>query len=326
MSGNCCATISDRLTMSDYKRSDSIDIFIRMLGICVLNAPIFTMMSVLMIPKLHVTETWLNDSFCNRSLFPDDYFVFRADRVYTDFSLTRGGSVLTAVYQSLSGCKRRYDLEMTSECVWIEIPLPDIFNLLFGNHYFSPNTDVRVIENYFNSLEIKLNPQNFRVVLLGDFNVSGFDWANSFPQANSYYYTKIRGDVVHSAACYLGLSQYNLAIKNKNLLDLVFANFSCVNVMISNLNLVEPDAFHPSLVIDLSSTIVSSHSQPCRLSRDYARADCSLQNRYLSSYDWSCGYNQSSSDSAVNQLKSVVTDVLNLAIPNKLSRKSKFPC
>jgi hypothetical protein len=31
--------------------------------------------------------------------------------------------------------------------------------------------------------------------------------------------------------------------------------------------------------------------------------------------------NQSSSDSAVNQLKS-----LNLAIPNKLPRKSKFPC
>jgi hypothetical protein len=119
-------------------------------------------------------------------LFPDDYFVFRADRVYTDFSLTRGGGVLTAVHQSLSGCKRRYNPELTSECVWIEIPLPDGFNLLVGNHYFSPDTDIRVIENYFNSLEIKLNPQNFRVVLLGDFNVPGFDWANGFSQANSH--------------------------------------------------------------------------------------------------------------------------------------------
>jgi hypothetical protein len=52
----------------------------------------------------------------------------------TDFSLTRGGGVLTAVHQSLSGCKRRYDLELTSECVWIEIPLPDGLNLLVGNH------------------------------------------------------------------------------------------------------------------------------------------------------------------------------------------------
>jgi hypothetical protein len=189
-------------------------------------------------------------------LFHDDYIVFRADRVYTDFSLTRGGGVLTAVHQSLSGCKRRYNLELTSECVSIEILLPDGFNLLTGNHYFLPNTDVKVTENYFNSLEIKLNPQNVRVVLLSDLNVPGFDWANGFPQANSHYYTKIRGDTVQSAACYLGLSQYNLTIQNKNLLDLVFANFSCINFTISDLDLVEPDAIHPSLVIDLSSTIV----------------------------------------------------------------------
>jgi hypothetical protein len=162
--------------------------------------------------------------------------------------------------------------------------------------------------------------------LLGDFNVPGFDWANGFPQANSHYYTKIRGDVVHSAACYLGLSQYNLTIQKNNLLDLVFANFFCVNVTISNFDLVEPDVFHPSLVIDLSNTIVFSHSQPTRLSRDYARGDYFLLYNILSSYDWSCVYNKSSSDSAVNQLKSVVTDALNLAIPNKFSRKSKFPC
>jgi hypothetical protein len=116
------------------------------------------------------------------------------------------------------------------------------------------------LKNNFNSLEIKFNPQNSHVVLLGDFNDPGFDWANGFPQANSHYYTNIGGDVVHSAASYLGLSQYNLTIQNKNLLDLVFANFSSVNVTISNLDLVEPDALHPPLVIDPSSIIVSSLS------------------------------------------------------------------
>jgi hypothetical protein len=224
--------------MSDYKRSDSIDIFYQNVrgmhtkctnfydNVCINDSKIIC-----------ITELWLNYSFCNRNLFPDDHFVFRADVVYTDFSLTRGGSVLTAVHQSLSGCKRRYDLELTSE------------------------------------LEIKLNPQNFRVVLLGDFNIPGFNWANGFPQANSHYCTRIRGDVVHSAACFLGLSQHNLAIQNKKLLDLVFANFSCVNVTISKLDLVEPDALHPSLVIDRRSIFLSTHSQPFRLSRDYGRAD-----------------------------------------------------
>jgi hypothetical protein len=60
-----------------------------------------------------------------------------------------------AIHHSFSGCKRRYDLELTSECVWIEMSLPYGFNLLVGNHYFLPNTDVKVIENYFNSLEIQ---------------------------------------------------------------------------------------------------------------------------------------------------------------------------
>jgi hypothetical protein len=44
---------------------------------------------------------------------------------------------------------------------------------------------------------------------------------------------------------------------------------------------------------------------------------------FLSSYDWSCVYNQSSADCAVSQLNSVVTEALKLAI---YSRKSKFPC
>jgi hypothetical protein len=70
----------------------------------------------------------------------------------------------------------------------------------------------------------------------------------------------IRGEVVHSAACFLGLSQHNLTIQNKNLLDLVFDNFSCVNITISNLDLVEPDTLHPSLVIDLRSVFLSTFS------------------------------------------------------------------
>jgi hypothetical protein len=106
--------------MSHYKRSDSIDIFYQHVtglrnkftnfydNVCINDSKIIC-----------VTETWLNNSFCNRNLFPDDYFVFHADRVYIDFSLARDGGVLKAVHQSLLGCKHRYDLELTSECVWI---------------------------------------------------------------------------------------------------------------------------------------------------------------------------------------------------------------
>jgi hypothetical protein len=83
-------------------------------------------------------------------LFPDNYFVFWADRDFADSKLTEGAGVLTAVHRSFSCCKRKYDLELSYECVWLEIPIPDGFTLLIGNHYFPPNMDIKAIKNYFN--------------------------------------------------------------------------------------------------------------------------------------------------------------------------------
>jgi hypothetical protein len=41
----------------------------------------------------------------------------------------------------------------------VRISIPGGFSLLIGNHYFPPNVDIKVIENYFNLLENKLNSQ-----------------------------------------------------------------------------------------------------------------------------------------------------------------------
>jgi hypothetical protein len=74
--------------------------------------------------------------------------------------------------------------------------------LLIGNHYFAPDT-----------LENSLDALNYRVLLLGDFNVPGFDWNNGSPSPNCHFYTKLKGDAIHSAICYLGLNQQNHPVK-----------------------------------------------------------------------------------------------------------------
>jgi hypothetical protein len=247
-----------------------------------------------------------DDSFCNRNLFPDNYFVSRADRDYTDSKLTRGGGVLTAVHSSFSSCKRRYDLELSYECVWLHIPILDAFNLLIGNHYFPLNMDIKVIENYFNLLENKLNSQNFRVVLLGDINVPGYDWVSG----HMHYYTKLRGEVIQNTSCFLELSQYKLTIQSKNLLDLVFAN--CIDVAASNfyIDLVEPDTFHPSLFIDVS-LFLPSYAQSRLSFSNYAYDDYALLCTFLSCYDWSCFYRESSVGTAVTQFNAAVSEASN---------------
>jgi hypothetical protein len=61
-------------------------------------------------------------------------------------------------------------LKLLNNVVWIEIPASDKFNLLIRNRYFPPQL-----------LTIKISEQNlnkcrYRVIMLGEFNISNYDW------------------------------------------------------------------------------------------------------------------------------------------------------
>jgi hypothetical protein len=66
---------------------------------------------------------------------------------------------------------RRYDIENTKECMWIEISVSDNFNLPTGTHYFPPDCNVTIIDSYLKCLEQNLNAYQYWVIMLGDFNV-----------------------------------------------------------------------------------------------------------------------------------------------------------
>jgi hypothetical protein len=85
--------------------------------------------------------------------------VFRANRDYLTSNTKRGGGVLVAISKSFRGVKRRYNLETTDECVWVEMTVADNNNLLIRNHYFAPDCNLNIIENYLNLLEQNLNTQ-----------------------------------------------------------------------------------------------------------------------------------------------------------------------
>jgi hypothetical protein len=166
--------------------------------------------------------------------------------------------------------------------------------------------DIKIIKNFFNLLENKLNSQNFRILLLGDFNVPGYDWVTGHFHANTNYYKKLRGEVFQNAACFYWLSQYNLTVQSKNLLDLVFSNYTDIAVSNSYIDLVKPDTFHPSLVIDLS-IFLPSFALSQRYYHNYAYGDYALLYNFLSCYDWSCVYRESSVDTAVTQLNAAAS-------------------
>ncbi|PNF19791.1 hypothetical protein B7P43_G14658 [Cryptotermes secundus] len=270
-----------------------------------------------------LTETWLNESFSTQDFFPGTYTVYRSDRDCID--KLRGGGVLTAVSDTVFGIKRRPDLEFFHESVWVEATLSDGRNLLIGNHYFAPDIKVDIINNYFNFLENSLDTLNYRVLLLGDFNVPGYDWDNGFPSPTSHFYTKLRGDVIYSAVCYLGFSQYNHPVNGLNLLDLVFSNFGNFSLISVDQGLVHPDPFHPPFIIDCKIPLRQSNqnfSTPCKL---YSAGDYALLYNALFTYDWSALYNETSVDAAVDQLNIAVMQAINLAVPSGWVKKRKYP-
>jgi hypothetical protein len=102
--------------------------------------------------------------------------------------------VLIALFPRVRSCKRRCDLKSFDECVCVEIPIYDCLNLLIGNNYFPPDTKPEVITNYFRFLENNLYTQNFRDILMGDFNTPRFNWKRGLSQANCHYYSKLKGE------------------------------------------------------------------------------------------------------------------------------------
>jgi hypothetical protein len=144
--------------------------------------------------------------------------------------------------------------------------------------------------------------------LLGDFYVPSFDWNSGLPSPNCHFYTKLKGDVIHSATCFLGLSQHNYSDSGSNLLDLVFPNFADLSVDHPDNGLVQPDNFHPPLYND-----VQRSKQNCNIcyKRFSARNYAVLYN-VLFNYDWSSVYNETSVDDAV--------DILNLAVTQAIDK------
>jgi hypothetical protein len=54
----------------------------------------------------------------------------------------------------------------------------------------------------------------YRVVLIGDFNVPGFDWEYLVRLASCHFYSKIKREAIYASMCFLGLSQLNALVIN----------------------------------------------------------------------------------------------------------------
>jgi hypothetical protein len=197
--------------------------------------------------------------------------------------------------------------------------------LLIGNHYFAPDTSVDTIKQYFCSLGNVLDIYNFRVLVVGDFNVPGFDWKLGLSSSNSYYYIKLKGEAIYTSTCLLGLFQYNYSRNNGNLLDLIFSNVTDFSINYDVHCLVHPDVYHPPFVTELKLPTRTSNMLSSISFRKYYSGDYLTLYNTLSTYDWSSVYNETSVDAAVDRLTVPVTHAIAMSVPTGYTNRCKFP-
>jgi hypothetical protein len=117
--------------------------------------------------------------------------------------------------------------------------------LLIGNHYLHPDTTPEITANYFRFLENKLDTHNFRVIVVGDFNIPGLDWKPSLSLLNPHYYSKLKGDAIYTSRCLPSLSQCIDTTRNSYLLDLIFSDLNDLCITPVDHGLVKADNYHP---------------------------------------------------------------------------------
>jgi hypothetical protein len=93
---------------------------------------------------------------------------------------------------------------------------------------------------------------------MGDFNTPGSDWKCGLPQQNCHYYSKLKGEAIHTSTYLLVLTQSIETNHNNNPLDLVFVNFDNIRVSFVDAGMVKLDLLHSPMVINTDLRIDKS--------------------------------------------------------------------
>lgn len=186
-----------------------------------------------------ITETWLLSDISSYELFCDSYSIFRRDRNYGVTGQKYGGGVLTAIRNNITAV-RHLDLESYEECVWLEVKTGEPKNLLIGNYYIPPSLDSKEFEQVLISLSEKLDPANFNVIIVGDFNVPGTWWSIEASESSCRKGNQLL-NCVHYNDLYRGEVPSNVS---GNALDVLFTTRETYNIAIVSNPIVSADIWH----------------------------------------------------------------------------------
>lgn len=272
-----------------------------------------------------VTETWLSAHVSNAELFPSAYTVFRSDRKFSQLGLSRGGGALLAVrdgYEALP-----LDL---SGSLFVNLPSVDIVGakvalqgktLTLVCVYVPPNFTVAQYNSFFDALSSVQDIFGSYVLLLGDFNLSGYVVSRSS--------TNPPGAILalNNFLTLSHLSQHCSVVNDyDHILDLVISDLECIVEKAVDL-LVDEDLNHPALAIHLPSLHLpqQTHNAQNSFVWNFKKGNLALLYSMLEHSNWSAVDHFSDPVAACKYLYERVDALFEISIPKTRLLSGSFP-
>jgi len=266
---------------------------------------------------IFVTETWLsNDIPDNVFLCRHNYDILRCDRVNGV-----GGGVAILSKKSLGVIRRSWD-NFGAEGFWVEMRLSK--KMIFGIFYNPSVSDADSMEAIIKSVEqvVSNNPDR-PIVVCGDFNLPGINWANLSSIATHNQDTYMN----RFLAC--GLTQkvcFPTYPRSQNVLDLVFDNInSIVTDVYPAQDLSFSDHIPVIFYLDMVSTKSITHTK-----LDYRKMPKNEMRLFLELQNWQLVIGDPTStdvEEMFQNFKNFYRQFCSFFVPQKtnLTRKPKYP-
>lgn len=276
-----------------------------------------------------ITETWLSSSIFDSEFCPDHFQVIRSDRNFEKMNVSKGGGVLLAAtceytVSQIDLQSRGFGSLQFTDLVCVKCSAAS-FTIYIFVIYIQPKANVEEYELLFHLISATTELYNQRVLLIGDFNISNYQYSSSgFVTGNSPLSS------LYNFLYFCDYRQFNNIINaNGRCLDLVISGFHCLVEKASD-SLVNEDLHHPSLLITIKrqkprqksiNNNRSAHKQ-----WNFRRADYPGLYKYLTDSNWEFLNNIND----VNQACSLFYDQINMALELHVPkthrlRKSSFP-
>lgn len=155
-----------------------------------------------------LNETWLNSNVFDAELGFNNYNLHRNDRILS-LGKSRGGGVLIAVKKNIICELLTVPSVDGIEQIFLNLTINNI-KIIIGCVYIPPGTSSDIYSNYCDIVEsIFFRFPEHYFIIVGDFNLSSFDWSVD-PDSQNH---RSGGIIFNSYINFLNLEQCNI-IKN----------------------------------------------------------------------------------------------------------------